>query len=102
MNVPFWHFRELHNSALFFTDMSLLETKAAATREYMNKGQSKAKNPTEGEKKKNGDSAYQTEETVGYDSTMDSFQLWEFLQLWIDSSGNLSEIWVKSAFLDSS
>lgn len=28
------HFRELHNSALFFTDMSLLETKAAATREY--------------------------------------------------------------------
>ena len=58
-----------------FTDMSLLETKAAATREYMNKGQSKAKNPTEGEKKKNGDSAYQTEETVGYESTMDSFQL---------------------------
>ena len=55
--------------------MSLLETKAAATSEYMNKGQSKAKNPTEGEKKKNGDSAYQTEETVGYDSTMDSFQL---------------------------
>lgn len=50
----------------------------------MNKGQSKAKNPTEGKKKKkkNGDySAYQTEETVGNESTMGSFQLREFLQL---------------------
>lgn len=50
----------------------------------MNKGQSKAKNLTEGKKKKkNGDySAYQTEETVGNESTMGSFQLREFLQLY--------------------